>query len=444
MIVLSKQAHVLDILLGPHTEKVNLKKSRFNFIVKYNDLYLLHNTFSKAFCVLNSEEFEWYDKIKKDSHISDFLIQNGFFVDNKIDELSLFEQVHITVDTLESSAFINNFTIFTTTKCNARCFYCFESGINKYDMTEKTAYDTVDYIVKVSNGEKVGIRWFGGEPLCNCKAIDIISDGLAKCGISFDSAIISNGYLFDEKIIYQAKNRWNLKYAQITIDGTEENYNRIKNYIHNDVISPYKKVIKNIEDLLINDIGVNVQINLYEKNFEDAFILVNELIKKFSRYSKFKIVPSYLVDSNWKKKFTEDETIKQFERFQDFKKYLFQKDILKNTGLNLRINGNKCMANDDHSTFILPNGDLAKCDMNYEGSIYASIYSNNVDKNVLDLYRQKHDFGELCYDCIYLPNCAFLKNCPNSKGFPCDKNHRDNFYDTLKFSLIEEYKKTNK
>ena len=61
--------------------------------------------------------------------------------------------------------------------------------------------------------------------------------------------MISNGYLFDDTIIEKSVNDWNLNSVQVTLDGTEEVYNKIKSYICHDLISPFMRVIENIEKI---------------------------------------------------------------------------------------------------------------------------------------------------------------------------------------------------
>lgn len=86
--------------------------------------------------------------------------------------------------------------------------------------------------------------------------IDIIDNKLSDFGQTYTNGITTNGYLFNKSLIYKAINEWHLGSAQITIDGTEEVYNKVKNYIYKDSISPYKKVLNNIAMLLNNNIAV--------------------------------------------------------------------------------------------------------------------------------------------------------------------------------------------
>ena len=77
------------------------------------------------------------------------------------------------------------------------------------------------------------------------KVIDLITDKMRDAGRAFTTTFTTNGYLFNKELIVKAKNIWNTVNVQITIDGTEDIYNKIKNYV-NPEYNPYKKILNNI------------------------------------------------------------------------------------------------------------------------------------------------------------------------------------------------------
>ena len=85
------------------------------------------------------------------------------------------------------------------------------------------------------NGNIINITWFGGEPLLNVEIINYICEKLVENNIKFISSIITNGYLFNDKLVTMAGHKWNLSHAQISLDGTEPEYNRIKNYKYTNI-----------------------------------------------------------------------------------------------------------------------------------------------------------------------------------------------------------------
>ena len=189
-------------------------------------------------------------------------LRDGWFrVPQKMDDMKYADQVRFIRRTMwKEPEHITSYTIFTTTDCNARCFYCYELGRSRIPMSDETAHKAAAYIAAHCGGEKVHLHWFGGEPLFNKQVIDIICTDLAEKGIVYESMIISNGYLFDGATVEQAVSHWKLKSVQITLDGTEEIYNRSKAFIYTDGKSPYQVVLANIQRLL--DAGVSVHIRL--------------------------------------------------------------------------------------------------------------------------------------------------------------------------------------
>lgn len=121
---------------------------------------------------------------------------------------------------------VTGYSIFTTTDCNARCFYCFELGRSRMPMSEETAHKAAAYIADHCGGKPVRLSWFGGEPLFNRKVIDIICRDLQVRNVDYHSTMMSNGYLFDGETVRRAASLWKLRRVQITLDGTENVYNR--------------------------------------------------------------------------------------------------------------------------------------------------------------------------------------------------------------------------
>ena len=169
-------------------------------------------------------------------------------------------------------------------------------------------------------------------------------------------------------------------------------------------------------------------------------MLVGELAERFSSYERFKICPSYITENEHMKKFDEEEKKLRYNEFIELGEYLKKINLYMERGLNLNIIGNTCMANNKHHTLILPDGKLAKCDRHYNKSVYGSIYSDKIDNLVLDKYKEYHEFGSLCAECAYLPNCIFLKHCPNTGGKPCSLPQRTAYYNFLENSIVVAYK----
>lgn len=432
----------VDILLGKPTLNASAYRfSQFNCIVNYQEGVLLHNTFTKECVMLNEIEYSDFLKLDTKSDNFSYFVEHRFYVDSKINEIDLLKQVQNTADILNIKDYVNEFYVLTTTDCNARCYYCFECGINRYSMTPQTAHEVVNYIANVSKGQEVTIRWFGGEPLFNVEAIDIIANGLKEKNIKFNSYITTNAYLFSEDVIKKAKENWNLLYAQITIDGPEKKYNRIKNYIYNTDDSPYKTVIGNIKNLLKNKINVNIQINIGKhtlgvENISEVKALIDDLNNEFAEFENYKFAANLIADTTSEK--SEDPTIisNVIDAYMEIFRYIQQTGKCYQHSLYVNIAHKKCTANNFSHTFIMPNGDLAKCNREFENSVYGNIFRSDIDKKILYKYNNRLEPIELCHDCPCLPNCNKLKGCALIKNGICNEPNKQMSIELLKYAIV--------
>ena len=153
---------------------------------------------------------------------------------------------------------MKSITIAPTMSCNARCYYCFENGSTKGNMSYEVAKQLVKFIDENCIERKLAISWFGGEPLLAVNTIDYITKELTKRGIEISSTITSNGSLVNNEIIKKFK-KWNVRRIQITVDCIGEEYNKIKNYQGELNKKAFDLVESNI-DLLLKIAGVGILI----------------------------------------------------------------------------------------------------------------------------------------------------------------------------------------
>ena len=207
-----------------------MKKSIYNIYVHNDKNYLLFNTSNSSCVILTKEEFEHFENNNLDENLEKELYRLGFYVDDDYSEAEyILTRNRINYEKSRSLGF----RIFTTTNCNARCFYCYENGVKHFDMSKETADLIINFITeRISLYNSLQIQWFGGEPLVNYKIIDYITEKLKplieKYNIKYSSTMISNGYLFNDELIKKAKNEWKLKKIQITLDGLKDTYQKIK------------------------------------------------------------------------------------------------------------------------------------------------------------------------------------------------------------------------
>ncbi len=384
--------------------------AKHTFMTEYNGNVLLYNNISKRLYLLNEQEAKAFENLHElDCEVLKPFIEDWSLVKPDFDDVAFADQVRWFYDNFFRKHERPNFIIFTTTKCNARCYYCFENGQHRVDMTEQTAEDVAQYIIKNAPNKKVYIKWFGGEPLYNEKVMDIICDRLQEAGVKYDTKATTNGYLFDEQIIKKAKEKWILHSVVITLDGTREVYNKTKNYIYKDV-DAFERVIKNIEMLLKNEIRVAIRLNIGFENFDNIKELVLFLQKRFGDNKLLSIIPIALYDLDGTRSNEEhdllDAMLKEIEEMTSKNKYR------KLTVKMFSDMGTRCMAELDSCKVISPRGELGTCEHYSEGEMmYGSIYSDKEKLDVKNYFKQR-DVLEACKTCVLYGNCGGVGRCP--------------------------------
>lgn len=399
---------------------------------------LLYHTMTKALLLLTPEEAETY---KTTPTALPQLVEEWFLVPLSHDDRLLSRQIRDVARMLEKkTGAITNYTILTTTDCNARCFYCFERGRPRKAMSQETAIKTADYIISHSKGEKVTIKWFGGEPLYNKPAITLISQRLKKSGIEFSSKITTNGYLFDDENINEAKDLWQLELAQITLDGTEKIYNRSKAYIYKGV-NAYQRVIDNIHRLQNAGIHTSIRLNIDIHNAEDLSELADELHREFNAPKDISVYLHILYEDTNGSKAMHDEQKRKFvfEKMEEIesrlKGYGFQR--LRRTIREIRTF--HCIADNNKSIVILPDGHIGKCEHYTEDHFVSHIESEEWDVQMIDNFREVRHEIKACTACFDYPNCIWLKLCeavPN-----CYFEDRQQKLYGLRKKILSDYQK---
>ena len=289
MIIVRDGIKTAKSLLGLQAIKdCTYRMSHYCLMIHYDNVSLLFNNLSGELLMLEAGESLEQNREE--------LIRHWFLVPDNFDEYKYAVQYKHVLSLMEPRInALTSFLIFPTTDCNARCFYCYELGRNRVNMSDKIAHDTALFIKQKSLGNDVRLRWFGGEPLFNLRAIDIITEDLRANDVVFKSQMTSNGYLFDESTVKRAVENWKLDSIQISLDGTEKVYNKSKAFIYRDT-NAFKRVLHNIGLLLNAGVEVNIRLNMDKHNYEDLIILCKELSERFYGNDKLNVYAALLRD----------------------------------------------------------------------------------------------------------------------------------------------------
>lgn len=268
-------------MLVQHKKKI-MEISRFiiKTDIETEDKVILYHTRTTALITLDRQ---LYDKIFVEKDFSDDekirqLTEMGFITTSHDEELSILDAMRIK----EINNPIQGVTILPTTDCNARCFYCFEEGIERYTMTKEVAQQTVNFINKFYDDSELAIAWFGGEPLLNFPIIEFITLELKKLGYQLNTHITTNGSLLSRDMLDFFIANYNHTSFQITIDGVDEMYYKAKRYIDIEPKEAFKKVMDSIKMILNESVPIQVRINFLPSKIKEAKQTYNQVLTLLS------------------------------------------------------------------------------------------------------------------------------------------------------------------
>lgn len=396
------------------------------------DGHLLFNFLTHELLLLSEEE--WQSRFE-----NDYLQKHWFVVPEACKDREYADLVRwVLKNKQKKNRPITGYTVFTTTDCNARCFYCFELGRSRIPMSEETAHKVAGYIADHCGGEKVSISWFGGEPLYNKPAIDIITAGLREKGIEFTSRAISNGYLFDKDTVQNAVENWNLKRVQITLDGTETVYNKVKAYIYKQG-SPYETVMENIGHLLDAGVQVVIRLNMDMHNAENLLELVEELGHRFENKSGLLVYAHHLFKGNepMAEIHTEAEWAERDAAMCRLNEKIDQLGLAASRGISRKPKLNYCMADSGTAVTILPDGNIGLCEHFSEDEFIGHIDREGFDKAVVNSWKERIPEIPECETCFYYPSCMTLKKC--ASGSVCYPLRREEYLRKTRKEMLTEY-----
>ena len=387
-----------------------VKPSMYNYIEKGKGLHAICNTLYCSMALLNDEELAVLEKRQQGEEklLREFYAA-GFFVPEDVDEFSklqAYKKVYRKFVVNESGL---GLTIATTTKCNARCAYCFESSADRADMAPGVEEQIIEFVDNhIGENKELDITWFGGEPLLNTGLIDRLSSYFLAKEYKLNTRIVTNGSLLTEKMLKESFPKWHIRNMQVTLDGTAENYARIKNYLAPE-LGNLDRVLKNIDLAGENKIKVSIRLNVNKENIEDLLILAEQLEKRYrgSKYVSWYASPLVGTEADY---VTDEELIGMMERFAKL-----HPGQLKDWKMRSLPRVEYCMAEMPSGYCFDVNGDIKICweDFTFSGNAIGNIkdFDPKTDKR-----NEQSQLQPKCEKCVWLPQCGGGCIARRSKG----------------------------
>lgn len=435
--------NVINFLGGFQRRSDNVKYRWNSKIIstEYDEGVILYNGITGA--VVSLFDFE-YDNVFTELPCDyvGFLHENYFFVREDFDEMQIIKDFRHKLEPYMHPNYLEtptHFVILTTTKCNARCPYCYENTMNnKHDMSEQTAKDIVKYIVEHANrNSTLGLEWFGGEPLTNTKVIDIITSGVRSAGFDIDAKMVSNGYLFNEDLVNRAFYFWNIRHIQITLDGYGEQYNKTKRYIYKDDPNPFATVIQNIHNLLKIGIQVTIRLNCGLHNYKNLIELIKYLGEEFKGERGLSMYVWEIFTDNPR---PENEAEIYFDCLDQVDKAICESGIGTPEYLEPGIKAEHCIVDNGNGTVINVDGKLCLCEHYLEDDFYGDIYNHgHFDRQNFENWRTYvKNYEGICVDCPNQAGCLKMSRCTDR--FICTKPEQKYVLNKIKRRMLNLFK----
>ncbi|PVZ72235.1 radical SAM/SPASM domain-containing protein [Pelagibaculum spongiae] len=280
----------------------NQKISQYNIVVQLStgDV-LLFNSVTRAMSKLTVEEYKSYllfldggtEKYEDYSDISLIagLSQDGFLVDENIDELELVKNQYFYA---RKNPEVMTLTIAPTMACNLACGYCFQ-GQDKD--TKKITADIPDHIMGlIDHGserlKRLSVTWYGGEPLMAKNEIFKLSDRMIsycdKGQIDFSAMIVTNGYFLTAEVASQLYSR-RCHAAQVTIDGLQETHDAMRPMLSGR--GSFDVIMSNLAEVLEQTpLAISLRVNVGRQNVQECHELLIDLAnRKFTEKGNFSV-----------------------------------------------------------------------------------------------------------------------------------------------------------
>lgn len=408
----------INSFIEPSTfsDRICYKLSVFVHVRKIDNIILLFNTLTGALLCISYQDWIMLDincaKRYDDVKIVRDLVSLHCLVPKELDETERYRELYDLVLAFDSQKGIRRYNILSTTSCNLRCYYCFENGIKFVNMTQNTANKLIDYIVNShDNTRPVHLRWFGGEPLVNSHAIDVVCRGLNERNVDFFSTMSSNGVLFTSDVIKRIPD-WRLKKVRLSLDGYGKEHDIRKGLNTNGRI--FESVIQNISNLINENVEVVIRLTIDSNNIEQMEELSLWLIDKFHNNPNISIYNRCVFQEVSSEVYSKKpESVRLLvSRVESLDNLLISNNIYDMSRIApIGFNSYYCAASDPHAVVVTPDGLLCSCEtINNKTEYWGNISQGETDRDCHQRWLHSA-IRTNCRDCKFLPVCTPFDKC---------------------------------
>ena len=390
-----------------------MKTSKYNIFFNSDNVEIGYNSYSNEFIILNPTLYDLYNVALKQKNFDElndvhpefynFLIQQGFLVEENLDEFELIKQQSIRIDNDDSEF---RLIVNPTMNCNFKCWYCYETHIKDSKMDENTIMainNLASNIIQNQKGLKhFNLTFFGGEPLLYFdkvikKILACVSDLCKSKNVFFYSSMTTNGLLINQEMLEICK-IYVLNGFQITLDGNRERHDKVR--FISEGRGSYDKIISNILLIVLNKLHVNIRINCSKETMEDVSDIMNEFNHLSENERKY-------IQFDLHKVWQEQE---QIDNVISDTRFFFRENGYSVSGEASGTVVDSCYADKRYQATINYNGEVFKCTardfkdnsgegiLNNDGTI---VWNEKYEKRLSSKFKNAP-----CKECCILPICG--------------------------------------
>jgi uncharacterized protein len=260
---------------------------------------IIFSTRTSTSILISEETYELLIHEKWDLVDEEFLkvlIKKEFIVPKTEDEFDYIMKANAAA---KEDASTLSMTIQPSANCQLGCHYCGQIHTKHYatdDVIDKY-YERIKMLTETNRYNKIGITWYGGEPLTAYSAIKKTSQKLIDLcldkNLSYSADMITNGLSLKPSLFEDLAVNCKITNYQITIDGSAESHD--KRRITKSGEPTFAIIFKNIIDvtntIAYTDLrcGITIRVNIDETNYQFVDPLIdlireNKLQRKVSIY----------------------------------------------------------------------------------------------------------------------------------------------------------------
>lgn len=182
-------------------------------------------------------------------------------------------------------------------------------------------------------------------------------------------------------------------------------------------MNAYRRVLGNIRALLETGIHVRIRMNIDTYNSEDLLKLTGEPCSGFSGMKGLSIYAHPLFGEDMPHAAIYDQT-RRGPLYATIAQIHSMAGAAGFANKNTRLGGirtNQCMADNDTSITILPDGKLGKCEHYTTKEFAGDIFHDTLDSDVIRSFKETWPDTEDCRTCPTYPTCFRLRKCEGSE-----------------------------